>query len=262
MGTLWSLQKYPLHLFNAQTRHGIHSPFVFDLFETVFKGKKQPSPPSVIDTIRRDLYRSQRRIEVRDLGAGSESMEGKIRKLSHIASVSGISKKYGRILFRLARSLSPNTILELGTSVGLSTLYLASGNPNARLMTFEGCPHTSAVARTNFKNAGMGHIEIRTGPLDEELPKTISELESIDMALIDANHKEEPTLTYFEQLLPKCHNDTVILLDDIHWSPGMLRAWERIKAYDRVSLTLDLFWMGLVFFRAEQKEKEHLKLWV
>lgn len=246
--------KYLKYLLSAKTAHGIHSPFVFELYNEVINKKGNYYSFDKIELLRRKLLISQKEIEVTDLGTGKS---GK-RMLSEIAERSAKDKKYCELLFRLAYHFKPNTILELGTSLGISTAYLSSANPNAKVVTIEGCPNTSAEAKKNFESLALNNIESVVGNFDSVLTSVVSRQSSVDLVFIDGNHKKIPTLNYFNQLLQHTTNDSVFVFDDIHWSDEMEEAWEEIKSHPKVTVTIDLFFLGLVFFRKEQAKENFI----
>jgi predicted O-methyltransferase YrrM len=198
-------------------------------------------------------------ITVCDFGAGSHTGAGRQRRIGDIARTAAKPRKFGQLLFRLVNHFQPCTVLELGTSLGVTTAYLASPSSKARVLTFEGCPQTAIVARQTFKELGLKNVTLIEGNLDETLVSTLANLASVDFAFFDGNHRYEPTVRYFEQLLPLCTEQSVFVFDDIHWSAEMTRAWETIKSHPEVLLTIDLFFVGLVFFRKKQP-KQHFEL--
>jgi predicted O-methyltransferase YrrM len=140
-------------------------------------------------------------------------------------------------------------MLKLGTSLGISTAYLAMGNPHGQVTTIEGCPETAAAAANNFRILGLANIRQETGPFEEILPGLLGNLGNVDLFFIDGNHRKQPSLQYFHQCLQHIHDDSILILDDIHGSGEMEQAWDEIKQHPSVTLTIDLFRMGLVFFR-------------
>jgi predicted O-methyltransferase YrrM len=145
----------------------------------------------------------------------------------------------------------------LGTSLGIATYAMHSGTPKSHITSIEGCPNTSAFSKKQFKIQGAEHINIITGDFNNEIEKLSSN--SYDLIFFDGNHQKEATLKYFETLLNTANNDSVFIFDDIYWSEGMTRAWEIIKEHPKVTITIDTFFWGFVFFRKEQ-EKEHFKI--
>jgi predicted O-methyltransferase YrrM len=182
------------------------------------------------------------------------------RKISAIAKSSLKPKKYSQLIFRIVHYYKPNTILELGTSLGITTSYLAFANPAAKIITMEGAPEVASTAKKNFKQLLLYNINIVEGNFDDTLPSVTGQLSSVDFAFIDGNHRKEPTLKYFNQLIKLSTSTTILIFDDIHWSIEMEEAWDEIKLHPLVTLTIDLFFIGIVFFRKEQKTNEHFTI--
>lgn len=255
MSHLWRAAEYAKYLSKAKNRHGIHSPFVYELLDKVIYDKTAYLEYETVGRIRKELLSRTNEIEITDLGAGSTVNRSNKRKVADIAKNSAKGGKWGELLFRLSKRFEPETMIELGTSLGIGSLYQSLGNPNGKLTTFEGCPNTAAIARDQFQKAKVNPAIIE-GNFDDTLQPFLNSIEKLDWAFIDGNHQKEPTICYFEQCLEKCHNDSVLLFDDIYWSKGMAEAWENIKAHERVNVTLDLFQVGIVFLRREQP-KQH-----
>lgn len=234
--------------------HGIHSPFVYKLLREVIEDTKPDTEYKLVDKARNILLKDNTTIQQTDYGAGSRKMRTKT--IANIARHAGTTKKYGQLLFRLVKHFEPKTILELGTSLGLSASYLSLGCPKAQLITMEGCPQCTGIAMETFKQVGATNIQIKNGIFDTELPKTLDNCEQIDFVFFDGNHKLVPTLKYFELCLAKCGNDSIFVFDDIHWSEEMEEAWVQIKKHPKVKVTVDLFFMGLVFFRREMQKQD------
>lgn len=249
---------YIKYLLRSGNEHSIHSPFLFELYNEVIAVRKDNRPDyEPIVALRKKLLRSDEAIEVLDLGAGSRVNKSNLRKIRTIARNAEKPAKFGRLFYRLIQRFQPQTIIELGTSLGLTTLYMSKANPKARLITFEGCPQTAEKARQHFHRQNANNIEIVLGNIDETLPARLKELDQpIDFAYFDANHRYEPTVRYFEDCLPHIQDGSVFIFDDIYWSEGMTEAWEYIKAHPKVTVTVDLFWIGLVFFRSGQVKED------
>jgi predicted O-methyltransferase YrrM len=239
--------------------HGLHSPFVFGLYTTVIRHNGEFGAYARIEARRRELLKSSKIITVKDFGAGSQvaGAGGTERRVRAIARHAAKPPRLAQLLFRLVNHLQPATVLELGTSLGLTTAYLAAADSRHQVITFEGCPNTAAVAHETFQKLGLKNVRLVEGNLDQTLPATLAGLQKpIDFAFFDGNHRYEPTLRYFEQCLANAHENSVFVLDDIHWSAEMEQAWEAIKAHPAVTVTVDLFYVGLVFFRKTQPRQD------
>lgn len=237
--------------------HGIHSPFVFEFVTKVLNDRRQFYAYNANEQVRNKMLGNNEVITIEDFGAGSVSGSSSQRKVSAIARSSLKPAKYSRLLFRIVDYYKMSCVVELGTSLGITTAYLASANINGRIYTLEGAPQIAAIAQQNFADLGLQNIISKVGNFDDTLAPLLQQLPSIDMAFIDGNHRKEPTLRYFKQLLQVSAEHTILIFDDIHWSRDMEEAWAEIKAHPRVTLTIDLFFIGLVFFRKEQKAVEH-----
>lgn len=261
MGLQWELAKKYLHYyFTAGNRHDVHSPFVFDLVEKVLRDKKKSAAFGEIEQIRRSLLQSSESLQVTDLGAGSLMNAGRERKVSDITRHAAKPPKFGQLFYRLIQYLKPEYLLELGTSMGMSTAYMAKAVPPATVHTIEGCPNIAARAGRNFEALQLQNIKQHVGNFDTVLPELLKELPRLDYVYIDGNHRSAPTLEYFEQCLDKAHDGSLFIFDDIHWTPDMEAAWRTIQQHPRVTFTIDLFFVGLVFFRPDMKVKQHFIL--
>jgi predicted O-methyltransferase YrrM len=232
---------------------------MYRLMTEVITPDKKESDQDAIEKLRRKLRSDKEELEITDLGAGTSGGAKKTRSIQQLARNSAKPARYGRLLYRLCRHFQPAEILELGTSLGLSSLYLHQGSPAARLITIEGCPAIAAKAKQNFQLLKAENILLVPGAFEEKLPEVLKGMQAANFVFFDGNHRKEPTLAYFRRCLEKAGEQAVFIFDDIHWSEEMSSAWEEIKAHEQVTVTADLFFMGLVFFRKGQ-EKQHFTL--
>lgn len=256
------IRAYLQYWFRAGDAHSLHSPFAFDLYTRTIRVHDAANPVFAdIQCLRRQLLRCRDIINILDFGAGSRVSSSNQRTIGDIVRHTQKPDRFGRLLYRLIDRFESSTVFDLGTSLGLTTAYLAraSGRHNGHVITFEGCPETATVARQNLAGLSVSNVDIVVGNIDRTLTEQVALVERINLAFFDANHRYEPTVRYFETCLPKAHNDTVFVFDDIHWSADMERAWETIKNHPSVTITVDLFDVGLVFFRREQP-KQHFTL--
>jgi predicted O-methyltransferase YrrM len=251
--------QYIKYLLTARTKYYIHSPFVYELCERVIYDRRQYYAFDSIEALRHNLLTSEKVVEVTDFGSGSKVMS-KLREINEIAKHATVSPKVGRLLFRLVNHFNPFNIVELGTSLGISTLYLAAANQKATVYTIEGCPQTAKIAAQNFTTLRANNISQIIGQFEVALPDLLTQIPQLDLVFFDGNHRAKPTLQYFEWCLNKAHDDSVFIFDDIHWSEEMTEAWTQIQQHPKVTLTIDLYRVGLVMFRTEQA-KEHFKLY-
>lgn len=260
MYSKWQLAtKFIRYYFNSSNGkgHGMHSPFIFHFITKVLNDQQHYAVYDTVECLRGKLLNDQALLTVEDMGAGSSLSKTNTRTVASIARTAAKPKKFGQLLYRMAKAYQPATILELGTSLGMSSSYLALGNTGSSVITMEGAKEVAAVARNNFQQVGLTNITIEEGNFDMILPKVLIALPVVDFAFIDGNHRQEPTERYFRKILPHINNDSIVVFDDIHWSKEMEQAWETIKSDPTVRCTVDLFFIGIVFFRQEFKEKQH-----
>lgn len=240
--------------------HGMHSPFVFDFIIHVLNDKKKYDCYQIIEPIRKELLANDEEIEVEDFGAGSSVIPFKKRKVKSIAASSLKRKKFAQLLFRIARYYHSKTIVELGTSLGITTSYFAGADPESQVHTMEGSKNIAAIANENFKKTGLSNIQLIKGNFDNTVPELIKKLETVDLLFVDGNHRMKPTIAYFESFMKKANNESIFIFDDIHWSEEMEEAWKVIKQHKSVTLTIDLFFIGIVFFNKDFKVKQNFAI--
>ncbi|HCN85200.1 MAG TPA: SAM-dependent methyltransferase [Sphingobacteriaceae bacterium] len=250
---------YVRHRLKAKTRHGLHSPFVYRLVDKVIYDFSPKEVYSDIEQLRSELLHDNRVITITDLGAGSHVNNNKKKQVKQLAKNALKPAKLAQLIYRIANDFQPRNIVELGTCLGVTTAYLAKAVPSAKVISIEGCPETALVAKENLEKLHIKNAKILTGNFDSVLPGFIATENPLDFVFIDGNHRKEATLSYFNLCLPALQENSVMIFDDIYWSKDMEEAWEEIKAHPLVTVTVDLFWIGLVFFKTGQA-KEHFRI--
>jgi predicted O-methyltransferase YrrM len=254
------ITKYLKYIFVSVNRngHGIHSPFVYGIVSRVFRNKMDPAIVYSIEKVRGRLMRDTRIIDLKDLGAGSGSHRNSLRKVSEIARFSPVPEKYGRLLANLAAEFGSPLIIEFGTSFGISTMYMAASCGETPVITMEGSRAAAEIAVQNFKEVSLKNIRLITGSFEDCIPDIINQGIKPGLIFIDGNHSKKPLLENFEKMAGISDNNTVIIIDDITYSREMEEAWNEIKQYGKVTLTLDIFRMGIVFFRRGIGRKNYM----
>lgn len=236
--------------------HGIHSPFTFDFVINVLNDKRTFYAYEAIENLRLLQLQNEEILTIEDFGAGSRTGLTKQRKVKDIAASSLKPKKFAQLMFRMVNYYQPDIILELGTSLGITTSYLASAKNNSLVTTMEGSSAVANIAQKNFNYLNLKNITIVQGNFDTTLAATLQQIKKVDFAFIDGNHRYQPTINYFQELLPFIHDESIVIFDDIHWSKEMEQAWDAIKKHPSVKLSIDLFFIGIVFFKKEFKVKQ------
>jgi predicted O-methyltransferase YrrM len=249
MNLLFQVVEYIRYRMKATTAHGLHSPFVFDLYNTVITDTTPFYVFDKIESVRSKMLLSNELIDVHDYGTGGNKIKRKSLSLKYIASHYLKSKKYAQLLFRIVNRFQPENILEIGTSLGITTMYLASVNQRSRVISLEGSIHTAEVAKRNFQLAKIGNIEVLTADFNDTLGHALNKFNAVDFIYFDGNHQKQATLQYFQQCILHSSENSVFVFDDIYWSKEMKEAWQQISSHPDVTVSIDLYSIGLVFFR-------------
>jgi predicted O-methyltransferase YrrM len=262
---MWSnrwheLKSYLFFLRDARGPHGVHSPFVYQLITVVLRDKNRSSKFQLIEQERKQLRKSQDVIEVQDFGAGSRMNNGTMRSVADIARIALQPAKNAHAIALLAKHAGAVNILELGTSLGVTTAHLAAYLPYSSVYTIEGSSAIAEVAQNVWKRADLNSIDITTGSFANVLDFVLAKMQSVDFVIIDGDHRGEACLSYLDKIIPYTTERTVFILDDIYWSPSMTDAWNQCVSDERFSLTLDFFDFG-VLYRSKGRVKEHFKLY-
>jgi predicted O-methyltransferase YrrM len=242
----------------AAGKYRIHSPFVYHFLTEIIQDDQPYEDYQQIEELVSRMKKEDQLLETTDFGASSRGLiyETNYERVKNIARATSVSRQAGRLLYRIARYAKPACIVELGTSLGNSTMYLAKGAPDAVIHSLEGCAAKSTRAERNFNKLGLENIISHIGQFDVLLERVLDQINTIDLMFLDGNHRQDPTIKYFEKCSEKAGNDSIFIIDDIRWSAGMKYAWDHIKNHPRVRVTLDLFSLGVVFFRKELTKQD------
>ena len=244
-----SIKNFLKFYFRATTLYNVHSPFVYEFVDFIFRNKLNKDFEKKIKIERIALENTDQKIEVLDLGAGSKSSKtSKTDKISRIAKTAVSGKLKSLWLHNICAYFKPKYVLEMGTSLGISAAHLAQNA--TKVISLEGNPAIASQARKVFKNLGQENIEILTGNFDETLLECLKKNELPDIVYLDGNHTYEATLRYFNQLISsRNEHEMILIFDDIYWSKGMMQAWEEIKQHPDVTLSIDSYYFGVIFFK-------------
>jgi len=259
MHEIFRIREFIKHKLTSGNEHDIHSPFMYDLYTNVICDNSAYYAFDKIESVRAKMILSDEKIPVTDFGTGGEETKQRLLSLGFIARNYVKPAKDARLLFRLVNHFKPVHILELGTSLGITTLYLATPLSTSRVITLEGCENTAAIARKNFERTATKNIRQVVGEFGKSLPVAVAETGRLDFVYFDGNHRKTPTLDYFHACLQQKHPGSVFVFDDIHWSREMTDAWKEIKSHPSVTMSVDLYSMGVVFFR-EGAQVQHFRL--
>lgn len=253
--------KYLHYLLTSEhsREHRIRSPFVYDFVTCVLRGPELTDYRK-INKLREELSNDLSELQILDMGAGSMFRSGKSSTIASLVKHTSISPKYGRLLSRLVGWLLPATIIELGTGAAISTMYMAVANEQCRIFSIEGCSGIARLAKQNIDKLGLQNVEIFTGSFLNILPTILHKLKHDLFVFIDGDHYGDHLISYYELILPFTNENTVFVFDDIRWSGSMEKAWKDLIARNEISVSVDLFRMGIIFMRRDL-EKRHYVLW-
>lgn len=256
--SLQHLLGYLEYIFASKSKHGVHAPFAYEFVTQVLNQNNLHPDFEQIERLRTEMLNSTAWLEIKDHGASLKDDYQK--KLSDVVSSAAKKSKYAKLLYRIIAFYQPQICIELGTNVGLSSLYQALAlRDDAYLHTIEGSKSLADIAQFNIEKLNLQHkVQVHHATFDERFPAILEHVQRFDYIFIDGNHQEEATLKYFEQSLPYCHNNSILIFDDINWSTGMQSAWMRIKEHEQVTTTIDLYFMGIVFLRKELSKEDFL----
>jgi len=246
--------RYLKFILKAKGRHSIHSPFVYDLYENCILKKSENILFNKIEAQRQTLLKDQRIIHIQDFGTGNN----REMPVADIVKRSSKPFKHTQLLYRMAAYTSPETIIELGTAAGISTMYMAAACTEKKIITVEGSPQIAGIAENNFKLLSFENIDLIISTFDDVLPALNKKIINPSLLFIDGNHTKEATLRYFNHFISIIDKQSVMVFDDIYWSKGMMEAWSEIKTHPDVTMTIDLFSFGIVFFKTGLSKQDFI----
>jgi len=264
-----SVSSYIKHRFSVQSKYSLHSPFIYRFWAGILKDYTNYPAYGRVEKFRKIMLGNEKVIHRMDYGAGSDAAAVSGSKgssgisaattavaVKELARNSSVSVAKGQFLYKLVKVNQPAWVLELGTSLGLSALYMAEAAPDAKIITLEGCIETAAIAKSYFETAGKKNITLLEGTFAENLDEALQLMPKPDFIFFDGDHRYESTLLYWEKCLPRLYPGSVVVFDDIHWSAGMEKAWKHIISSQQVKVSIDLYYLGIVFFREELSKED------
>ena len=183
-------------------------------------------------------------IKVTDFGTGKSGT----RKVKQIARKSSTEPRYGGVMQKIIDAFGIETALELGTSIGIGTMFLAKVNHKIKVTTIEGCPETYKFAKTEFDKRKIANVTFINDNFDHLFDSNMLNGQRFELVYIDGNHTYEATIKYFDKIVKNnCGQKSIIVIDDINWSREMFDAWTEISSRMPNSLRINLFRMGIIF---------------
>ncbi len=254
MNRLFPVKEYLQWLLHSRTRYGVHSPFVYRFLDQCLYRETDKSLFEIPENHRIKLKNDPSLLEYTDPGAGSRKQKlktshenNKKYKVQQIARNSLQKPRYCRLIYRMIQYFGYRTVLEMGTSLGITTSYMSLAGNHLMIDTIEGAYPIADLAEKYFTENGFTNISLHRGNFDQKLDEVISN-KKYDLIFMDGNHRGNKTLDYFHKLRKHINEQGVIIVDDIRWSESMLEAWHEIRMDPDATVSIDLFRMGFVFF--------------
>lgn len=258
MGSLFHrIYQFVKYLFRGKSRYYLHSPWVYQFYKSVLLNRAENRQGTRLNQYRTALQNSGLYLHAFKNGA----MQAVAVPVSQIEKQVAVRHKYGMLLYHLVATYKPATILEIGTSIGISTAYIRAANHESNITTLDANSEAQHIAKDFHTKFGFDNIRYVNGYFDDTLPAVLHSTDTLDMVYFDGNHTYEATLQYFEWCLQKHNGHSIFVFDDIYWSAEMTKAWEEIKKHPDVRLTIDVYQMGICFFMKEKLAKEDFTLW-
>lgn len=254
MDTLFSLKHFICS--GYYNGHRVHSPNIFHFFKYVIFPKEK-FDYSLAENTLKEYKASKEILHTLSIGAKGDGKTIKEEKVSKIAVKSSSFGKYGRLLQRMSAYLKPKKILELGTSIGIGTIYLSSGCKDSSVITVEASKETSEFAAKNFKKLGLNNIECINDNFDNALEDILTKNPDIELIFVDGNHTYAATKKYFEIIKKHAGKNTITVFDDINWSKEMSKAWKEIMQSNSKSVAIEMLRMGIIFFNKDLTQKNY-----
>ncbi len=238
--------KYLSYLFHAKHRKGfgIHSPFVFYLVTMVIEEKLPYYRFVQIENLRTLLTKTKKKIKENRNGVEKE------RRISEFVYESSFSPSYDQLLFRLVNFFKPKNVVEIGDSVGITTLYLATSDTRRPTYTIGESKDLADFAHTTFGKVGLQNIIQLAGSVEEKLPVVLSKEKNVDFVYFGRQASVE-AMQKSLSLLSSCFTGkTVLLMSDI-WKDDRKKLWESVKKQGGGRVSIDMFHYGILIYNED-----------
>ncbi|MBI9053571.1 MAG: class I SAM-dependent methyltransferase [Bacteroidales bacterium] len=251
---------------------------MYDIIQAARKNEWSDEEMQALQTIidlRSHYSETKDTVSISDYGFGSaddkrteeQMLEGVVKtsQVSQVYKNASSSKKWGELMFRIIRAYKPLSCFELGTCLGISAAYGALAlklNNNGEFITLEGATELARIADKSLRKFKLDNFSIIEGKFQDNLPSLLKKYNDIDFVFIDGHHEEKATLNYFEMFYTSLNNPAIIIFDDINWSAGMNKAWQKIKNDVRINWTIDFYFRGVCYIDKKKSTKQNYKAWI
>lgn len=245
MGRFFAVKKYIAYKFQHINEYHIHSPFVFHFYTQIIKDKTRYQVYKDVANLKNKLKKDPRKIKITDYGSGQYKT---YRSISDILTKSSQWDKFAHLLYRMMRHYQYEEFIELGCSFGLTSIYLALGNPKGHGYTVDACEASLKIAIENMQLTHVDNVKIIHAEFESVFDNLLDNMKNNTLIYIDGNHHYQPTLKYFKMILKYKHKLPVVVFDDIYHSKEMEKAWHEIIANPFVSISFNLYKLGIIYF--------------
>jgi predicted O-methyltransferase YrrM len=243
---LTRIQLFIQYLIKGRSKYYIHSPFVYDFCRFVLSRKPLQKDSDTINSIIK-YYQSKKDIlNLQEFGAARK--RDYAIKIGDYLNRTAITNKYGRLLHNLVAYYQVEHVIETGTALGISTSWMALSNPNCKISSIEGNKKLCDVSNEMFIRFSITNTQVYCGLVEDVLPELAKNMKCKTLLFIDAHHTGAATMRYFAMIKSYVKDDTIVVFDDINYSAEMNDAWKNIICDERVTLSLNLYRIGVIFF--------------
>lgn len=250
---------YLTHRLVAKTRHGTHSPFVYKLTDEVIYDFSAKKIDDSVEQQRKKLFDDDSSLILTENNECLGQLKLQQTTVKRLAKKLTNKKEVDRLIYRLVANRQPAVSLQIGTGLGVSAAYFSMANSRNPVKIIECEPEFSTVAQRIFSNLGIDNVELRTGNLQQLLHHTLLNSTKLDIVYFNKFKDGETLFNLFGLCLAKADENSMFIIKGIYSDPSTKTMWAKIKELPEVTVTVDLFWIGLVYFKKDQAE-EHFKI--
>ncbi len=242
----------------AKSIDSVDSPLVYQLCLDIQSAHDAKTQFKKIEDKRAQLLMDNTLINVQSLGSQSKVNRSEIRSIRQIALSSVSPRNKCELLYGLVKTTKAKTVLELGTSLAISTAYVAAVD---RVDYIKSVEDSSKIHSYNENLAHNSKINMIQSDFQSYIENELNNKAKYDCIVLDGRHDEIATISYVNQLINLLNPNGIIIVDDIYWSNGLMNAWKTLRNDYRYNLKIDLFYYGVLSNQASIKEEIDLKLW-
>ncbi|MCF8236593.1 MAG: class I SAM-dependent methyltransferase [Saprospiraceae bacterium] len=233
------------YYWQARTAYSMHSPLLYSFCREVLDDRRSFYAFEEIEIWRYHLLHESSELHVVDLGAGGQDALDQNRIVSSIAKTSLSPPWKCRYLFRMVLWWKPDLLLEFGTSLGVSTAYLAAASIHTPLITVDGSDSHLQLARKGWNKLGLDHIEEWNLSFQQAIQRIPWDQHGRILIYLDGDHRPARVLEILQTIQEKTRHPFLVIIDDIRWSDDMWAGWQEWRSAFQSGAWLDLYQVGI-----------------